>query len=582
MKPVISQSESLETDAPSNVSTMEGMGASQGIAIGPVYLFSHDTFDIADRSVTDIAGEVERFKSAIDRSEKELAKISSVTEQKIGLNYSAIFEAQIMMLHDATLYDAIISRIQVEMKSADFIAFQEISKYQDSLASSENEYLRQRASDIDDLKQRIIRNLQSGRILSKIDERTIVIAENLTPADIILFSRQNILGCAVDFGGETSHVALICRSLGIPIIVGLHNISKVAKAGDTAIIDGYTGKIMLNPPATTIEFYERKKKRKQMSDAEIDKLISQPARTACSHRIAVMSNIDFKEELPMLTKFGSDGVGLFRTENLFIANGKTPSEEEQYAYYREVSEALAPKPFTIRLFDIGGDKFLYGGYKEVNPNLGWRGIRVLLDVPEILDAQIRAGLRASTKHNIRIMIPMVSAMEEIRAIKKTFLRIKADLRKKKIDFDDTLQIGVMVEVPSAVEIIDEITREADFVSIGTNDLIQYTLAVDRNNDIVQSLYNKFHPAIVRMLARIIKAGKKNKCEVSLCGEMASEKLAVPLLLGLGLDHFSVVSSAIPELKKSISAFKLSEAKRIATRCLAMQTAYEIEHYLKHI
>lgn len=304
-------------------------------------------------------------------------------------------------------------------------------------------------------------------------------------------------------------------------------------------------------------------------------------RTKCGKRVHIYSNIDFKEELPSIVKYGSEGIGLYRSESLFISRGKAPTEEEQYAYYLDLASGIAPKPLTVRLFDVGGDKLLYSTYKEQNPNLGWRGIRILIDVPEILDAQLRAILRANISGNIRILLPMISSIDEIRTIKKALHKARTQLREEKLRFNAEIPIGVMIEIPSAVEIIDEIVKEANFVSIGTNDLIQYTLAVDRNNDVVQDLYQKFHPAIVRMIARVIKSAHKAECAVSICGEMAGETLATPLLLGFGLEEFSVVNSSIPELKKEISAYELKETIQIAQKCLELPTAHEIEHALKH-
>ncbi|MBC8044549.1 MAG: phosphoenolpyruvate--protein phosphotransferase [Rhizobacter sp.] len=561
-----------------------GLAASRGIVIGPVYLYRHDHISIDSEHIAaeDIELELSRFKAACERSEKELTKIASVTEQKIGTTYSAIFDAQIMMLHDRTLIDLITYRIRTELKGAGAVVDEEISKYQKLLLQSGEALFRERATDIADLKDRIIRNLRSEQLISHIDENCIVVANMLTPADVILFSRQSIKGCATDTGGVTSHAALICSSLNLPMVVGLHHISEQVKNGDQIIIDGYDGKVIINPQPETIEFYTRKQKRRAMSMSELGRLTSAETRTKCKHRIFLYSNIDFKEELASIEKFGSEGVGLFRSESLFISRGKPPSEQEQFDYYSELVRAIPARPLVVRLFDVGGDKMLFASYKEENPNLGWRGVRILIDVPEILESQLRAVFRAAALGGrLQIMLPMISSMEEVRAVKKVIAKVKTDLRKEKIAFGDAVPLGVMIEVPAAVEIIDDLTKELDFVSIGTNDLIQYTLAVDRNNGIVQSLYKKFHPAIVRMVSRVIKAAKRNSCRVSMCGEMASDPNALVLLLGLGLAEFSVVSSAIPEMKKMIAGIRLSDARKVAAKCLTLGTALEIEHTLKH-
>jgi phosphotransferase system enzyme I (PtsI) len=568
-------------DLPESEKSFQGIGASKGVAIGKVYLFHRDKIEVEEGELSDaqLEAELTRLESAIERSEKELNKIASITEQKVGATYSQIFTAQIMMLHDDVLMNVVRKRIIQERKHASVIVSEEIGKYQQLLLASNDASFRERVDDIQDLKERIVRNLQSGHLVSRIAENAIV-AAMLTPADVILFSRQTILGCATDSGGLTSHAALICQSLDIPMVVGLHQLSDEVRTGQMIIVDGYTGTVILNPKPETIATYERKQKRTTVSPTIIEKLAVAETKTKCGKRIHVYSNIDFKEEIGGVAKYGSEGVGLYRSENLYLSTGKQPSETEQYDYYLHLAESIAPKPLTIRLFDIGGDKLLLSSYKEANPNLGWRGARILIDVPEILENQVKAIFRANIHGNIKMMIPMIASVDEIQSIQKSIAKVKADLKKQKEIINDNIELGVMIEVPAAVAIIEEITKMVDFVSIGTNDLIQYTLAVDRNNDIVQNLYNKFHPAIVRMVGNVIRVAKKNKCEVSMCGEMASDKLAIPLLLGLGLESFSVVSASVPTFKKIVSAVTLEDAKELAKTCLSLPTASEIEQELK--
>ncbi|MGQ9805891.1 MAG: phosphoenolpyruvate--protein phosphotransferase [Chlorobiales bacterium] len=569
-------------DLPEPERLFEAIGASKGVAIGKVYLFQRDKIEVEEGKLTDAQLEAEliRLETAIERSEKELNKIATITEQKVGATYSQIFTAQIMILHDELLMSVVRNRIIEERKHASVIVSEEIGKYQQILLASNDASFRERVDDIQDLKERIVRNLQSGHLVSRIAEGSIVVASILTPADVILFSRQSILGCATDSGGLTSHAALICQSLDIPMVVGLHQLAEQVRTGQAIIVDGYTGTVVLNPTPETVATYERKQKRTTVSQTTIEKLAIAETKTKCGKRIHVYSNIDFKEEIAGVAKYGSEGVGLYRSETLYLTTGKQPSEAEQYDYYLQLAESIAPKPLTIRLFDIGGDKLLLSSYKETNPNLGWRGARILIDVPEILENQVKAILRANIHGNIKMMIPMIASVEEIQTIQKSISRVKSELKKQKESVNDELELGVMIEVPSAVAMIEEITKMVDFVSIGTNDLIQYTLAVDRNNDIVQNLYNKFHPAIVRMVGSVIRAAKKNKCEVSMCGEMASDKLAIPLLLGLGLESFSIVSASVPTFKKIVSATTLEDAKELAKVCLSLPTAAEIEQELK--
>lgn len=569
-------------DLPEPEHVLEAIGASKGVAIGKVYLFQRDKIEVEQGVLTDVQLEAEliRLETAIERSEKELNKIATITEQKVGATYSEIFTAQIMMLHDEVLMGTVRHRIIQERKHASVVINEEIAKHQQVLLASSDVSFRERVDDIQDLKERIIRNLQSGHLVSRIAEGSIVVATMLTPADVILFSRQNILGCATDGGGLTSHAALICQSLDIPMVVGLRQLAEQVRTGQVIIVDGYTGTVILNPKPETISTFERKQKRTTVSQTTIVKLAVAETKTKCGKRIRVYSNIDFKEEISGVTKYGSEGVGLYRSENLYLSTGKQPSEAEQYDYYLQLAESIAPKPLTIRLFDIGGDKLLLSSYKETNPNLGWRGARILIDVPEILENQVKAILRANIHGNIKMMIPMIASVEEIQTIQRSVAKVKAELKKQKEIINDELELGTMIEVPSAVAMIDEITKMVDFVSIGTNDLIQYTLAVDRNNDIVQNLYNKFHPAIVRMVGSVIRTAKKNKCDVSMCGEMASDKLAIPLLLGLGLESFSIVSASVPTFKKIVSTTTLEDAKELAKVCLLLSTAAEIEQELK--
>ncbi len=573
--------------APSSFDCLfQGIAASKGIAKGTVYLFERDDASALSAGAASskselpeehIQSEIERLHLALQRSEKELEKIARITEQKIGKAHSEIFTAQIMILHDEEFIRTIEERIRRERRRASVIASEEITKYQQVLLNSNETLFRERADDFQDLKERIIRNLYSGHLVSRIPEHSIVVATALTPADVILFSRQNMLGCATESGGATSHTALICQSLGVPMVVGLRNLVSQIHTGDTMLIDGYEGKVILNPSARTVASYERKAKR--WHTLLHSSLTQRETKTACGKRVYIYSNIDFKEELPSLEKFGSEGVGLFRSETLFIAGGETPSEEAQTEYYTQLALQLAPKPFTVRLFDVGGDKFLYSSYKEANPNLGWRGIRILLDVPELLENQLRALLKANLHGNIQVMIPMVSSVEEVRAVKNTLARLTQELKKQETVAAQPLLLGAMIEVPSAVELIEELAQELEFFSIGTNDLTQYTVAVDRGNEVVQNLYNRLHPAVIRMIARTIKAARKYRRRVSMCGEMAANPLVTPLLLGLGLRELSVASSNIPEIKRVISRVRIDDATELASRCLKMATSHEIEQAL---
>ena len=571
-----------ETTVNNTEDTYKGIGASKGIAIGECYTFVREEsdYEIKELNEQNINEEIQRFLSALHRSESELKKIEQVTKKKLGKGYSNLFEDQIMILRDPILIDAISGRIQSERKPAHLVIAEEFDQYLEKFRNSEELIFQDRADDLHDIKNRIIRNLQIRKLHSWIPEGVIVSSDTLYPADIILLSRSNIKGFITDSGGKTSHISLICRSLNIPIVVGLGNVSQKVSTGMQMIIDGTTGTVITNPEEQTIAHYLTKKEKIKKNEDDTSLMAALPATTQCGVRITFYANIDFKEELHDLISAGAEGVGLFRSENLFTEGTKVPKESEQYDYYLEMADEIAPMPLDIRLFDIGGDKLIYSPVKEPNPNLGWRGIRILIDLPEILDAQLRAAIRANIHGNIDILIPMVISVDEIRQVRAIIDKHYAELSGEADSQIEKPGIGAMIEVPAAVELIDEITKCVDFISIGTNDLTQYTLAVDRNNVIVQDLFDKFHPAIVRQLYRVITTANKNRCEAMICGDMGSDHLALPFLLGCGLRKFSVVVSDIPTLKSLVSRYSLADTEALARECITLETASAVKACLE--
>jgi phosphotransferase system enzyme I (PtsI) len=559
-----------------------GIGSAKGFAIGETYKFVKEAIEheIAELSPENIEQEVERFMTALRRSEKELKKIERVTTRKIGRFYSDLFQAQIMLLEDPVLIETITRRIRAEIKPAHLVIEQEFDKYLDNFINSDDIIFRERAADLHDIKERIIRNLHIRKLHSWVPEGSIVVSHHLSPADIILFSRSNIKGFATDTGGKTSHISLICKSLNIPIVVGLGNFSQKAVSGERIILDGNAGLVITNPEEATVDTYLRKREEESRREADDSIMAHRHAFTRCGARISVCSNIDFKEEIEHLDSMGAEGVGLFRTENLFLDDLKPPKEAAQQEYYREMGEMLTPKPLVIRLFDIGGDKLIYSPVKEPNPNLGWRGVRILIDVPEILDTQLQAVIKANIHGNIDVLIPMISSVEEVMHIKQAIEKHYNTIKTHAHEPLEKPGIGAMIELPAAVELIDEISRIVDFVSIGTNDLTQYTLAVDRNNLIVQDLFEKFHPAIIRQLHRVITTAQKNHCRVSLCGDMGSDPLATPYLIGCGLREFSIVSSDIPALKAMVGKYTVEECEALAAECLKLSSASAIKARLE--
>jgi phosphotransferase system enzyme I (PtsI) len=559
-----------------------GIGSSKGFAIGEVHEFVKETVEheLAELGPENIETEVERFMTALHRSEKELKKIERVTTRKIGRLYSDLFQAQIMLLKDPVLTANITRRIRTELKPAHLIIEQEFGKYLDNFINSDDLFFRERAADLHDIKDRIIRNLHIRKLHSWVPEETIVVSHHLSPADIILLSRSNVKGFATDTGGKTSHISLICKSLNIPIVVGLGNFSQKVIPGSRMILDGTEGLVITDPAEDTVDAYLKKREEETRHEADDSILAHRKAFTRCGARISVCANIDFKEEIEHLDSAGAEGVGLFRTENLFLDDLKPPKESFQQAYYLEMAEMLTPKPLTIRLFDIGGDKLIYSPVKEPNPNLGWRGVRILIDVPEILDAQLQAVVRANIHGNIDVLIPMISSIEEIEQIKQTLDKHFNHIRVLTPEPPEKPSVGAMIELPAAVELIDEITKIVDFISIGTNDLTQYTLAVDRNNLIVQDLFEKFHPSIIRQLYRIITTAQKNRCRVSLCGDMGSDPIATPYLIGCGLRDFSMVGSDIPALKATVAKYTVEECEALAAECLKLSSSSAIKARLE--
>ena len=563
---------------------LKGIPASPGIAIGPVFLFRKHEPIIPIRSITaaEVELEIERLQNAVARSRKELTKVFEFAEQKLGIEQSKIFEAQLLILEDAVLFEEVYTRLKREQKNAEYILKDEMEKYHQLMMASADEYARERADDLLDVENRILRNLEEQKLISKIDGSHVIISHNLAAADTLIFSRNDVLAYVTELGGATSHMALLARALKIPAIVGIHLLPSLVQTNDQIVVDGYSGAVVIHPSIETLKFYEEKKTQYQSFEEALAPLRDLPAETLDGHRIKLAANVELEEELEFIKLQGADGIGLYRTESLLIGKEVFPSEEEQYEVYHRIAESVFPKHAIIRTFDIGGDKFMTQAMTETNPFLGWRGIRVMLDKPQIFLDQLRAILRASTLKNLAIMLPMVTSIKEVKLGKQLIVQAKDDLRAHKIPFDENLRLGVMIEVPAAAVIADHLAREVSFLSIGTNDLIQYLLAVDRGNDIVSDLFQEFHPAVIRFLRRIIERGTQEHAWVGMCGQMAGDPLATMLLVGLGLDEFSVVPTILPEIKKIIRSIHYTEAQHVAERVLTMQSEDEIKAFLKHL
>lgn len=557
---------------------LKGVAASPGISMGPAYLFLKEIPRVEERTLeqTEIYLEIERLNRAVEKSAKELKKILLFAQQKVGETKAKILDAQLMVLDDQILMDVIRERIRCEKKNAEFIVDDEIGKYAKLMLTAHDDYMHERAHDMEDLKNRIVRNLQEEKLISKLEGAVIVIAHTLTPADTMILSRNHILGYATDLGGITSHAALFSRSLKIPAVVGLGDVSRSVTTGDFLILDGYAGTIIVNPTAERIEEYEERHKHFVEFEKQLAELKDLPAVTLDGRKIELSANIELKEELEYVVLQGSEGIGLYRTEGLLLGRDDFPTEDEQYAEYKGAAERVYPNRVILRTFDIGGDKIASEAAEEPNPFLGWRGIRISLDRPDMFKAQLRAMLRASTRKNLAIMFPMVTTLDEVCRAKQYVEQVKTELRQKKIKFDENIPIGVMIEVPAAAFNAAQIAKVADFFSVGSNDLTQYLLAVDRGNSLVASLYREFNPAVITTLKRIIDAGHENNIWVGICGELAGNPLAVPLLVGLGMDELSVMPAVLPEIKKIIRSLKYEDTQKLAERILNMTSAEEIE------
>lgn len=555
----------------------KGLAAAPGISIAQAYLFKKEIEFISSANIEDVDEALRILDEALEKSKKELNKVFSLAIDKLGEKRAAIFEAQIMILDDPILIDTIKNRIKTEKKTSEFIVNDEISRYQSMMDTVNEPYMKERSQDIEDIKLRIIRNIKKKKWQSHITDEVIVVTDNLTPADTVLFSRANIKGYVTNFGGLTSHAAIIARSLHIPAVLGLHDATAKINDSDLVIVDGYRGEVVIRPTEEQLEYYRKRIENLTQYDEELSKLKDLPAETLDGREISLLANLDISEEVDLIVSNGANGIGLIRTEQLFEELDQFPTEEEQYEWYTRIAEEIYPDIAIIRVLDIGGDKILPVDVQEANPFLGWRGIRFLLDNKQLFKTQLRAILRASVHKNIKVMLPMVASIIEVRHSKEILEECKKELKKEKHNFDNDIELGIMVEIPSAAVLAHEFAKEVSFFSIGTNDLIQYLLAVDRGNEIVSNLYQEFHPSVIRTIDFIIKEGKRHNVFVSICGEMASDQIAIPLLIGLGLDSLSVSPALIPVTKQIIRNISYEEVQKLVEKCLSSVTEHEVKN-----
>lgn len=562
-----------------------GIPASPGVVIGKVFLLDRESIQVTKEKIeeNEVAKEILKFKRALNETKEEVLKIKEKVAKRIDPDHAKIFDAQIMTMEDELINSAVIEKIKKSRSNAEFIYKKVIEQTVKTLSSSKDEYLRERIMDIKAVARRLIYNLLGIKhlTLESIDSPVILVARSLSPGDVVHMKKGSILGFATDMGGGTSHVALLAKSMGIPAVVGLKNLFDQVLDKQSIILDGIKGEVLICPDEQTLKEYEKRRRYILQKTAELSELKSLPAETQDGRKIELSANIELPSDTDSAIEYGAEGIGLFRTEYLYITRADFPTEEEQYIAYQEVAEKVYPKSVILRTFDLGGDKFdrHTGSLYETNPFLGWRAIRACLDLPEIFKVQLRAMLKASAKKNIKIMFPMISEVGELQKAKVILNEAKEELRRKKIPFDEEIPVGIMVEIPSAALAGDALAKECDFFSIGTNDLIQYTLAVDRGNEKIAHLYQGFHPAVLKLIKETIDAARKNGIWVGLCGEMAADPLATILLVGMGVDELSTSAMAIPQIKKIIRSIKFEDAKIHAREVLKLSTIDEVKKFL---
>lgn len=562
---------------------LEGLPVSPGITIGKVYAYTREREGVEPRHTTstEVDNELERFQNAIRLAERDLEKIIRLTREKLGVDSAAIFEAQVLMLHDPEVQLSVSKRISMDFYSADYAVHDVLSRHRQRLSASNNEYLRERAQDMFDIEERLLRHLRRGKVLSAVDEGAIVAASTLTAADVVLFSRRGIKAVLLQHGGTTSHVSIMARALGLPTVVGIRELTEVAHHEDTVIVDGLRGRVIVRPTAETLRFYEARQRKREKLVQEMAGQCEAPSITRCGHHVRLRANLEFEEELSMLQKYGLYGVGLFRTELLMLMKRVLAiSEEEQFQVYKRVVEHIGEPGVTFRVLDLGGDKMMPMANRELNPFLGWRGIRVLLDRPELLLPQVRALLRASAFGPLRIMLPMVTTLNEVRTFKQILAQAQDELRAEGHAFDHEIPVGIMVEVPAVALMADTFAREVDFFSIGSNDLTQYTLAVDRGNDMVGHLFDELHPGVLHLIHHTIEAAHRAGIPVSICGEMGGNPMAVPLLVGLGMDELSLSPVYAYDVKQIIRSSSYADLRDLAQQCLRAATADEVRGFIR--
>jgi phosphotransferase system enzyme I (PtsI) len=572
----------MKTDVSEQI-TLHGIAASPGIAIGPFCIFAGHKLNIEEHSLKlkDLDDEVQRFREAVAASRRDLLRSRDLVISQQNDEIAEILDGQIALMGDEIFLQEIVSKIIENRKNAESVVFAIFRERQEYFHNLESEYFRDRAWDLKALKKLIIAKLQGNEINYHINDYAIIAAHDLAPNDTVNFDRKKILGMVVETGGKTSHSAILARSLEIPCVVGVPNLMTAIGEAGTMIIDGRSGDVIIHPEPEVLEDYKARKKHYEKIESDLLQESIMPVQSCCGENVELLANLELSDEIQAVRHVGAKGIGLLRTEGLFFEAHGLPEEEEQFGWYDKIARAMLPHPVTIRTMDFGGDKAIPAIVfpAEDNPFLGWRAIRFSLDSPNLFKIQLRAILRASRHQNVRIMLPFIAAVSEVTRSLELIETCKAELLAENLVFDEAVKVGIMIETPAAAMMTDLLAEEVDFFSIGTNDLTQYALAVDRGNEKIASLYDHFNPGVLRLIRQTIESAEKTGTPVSMCGEMAGDPLAIVPLLGMGLRSFSAAPIMLPSISKIIRETNIAEASRVTEDIFKLRNTSAIKAYL---
>ncbi|MBI9098509.1 MAG: phosphoenolpyruvate--protein phosphotransferase [Spirochaetaceae bacterium] len=564
-----------------------GISASPGIAIGRVLLYLEDSMAVPKYTIEKISieKEIKRYQEAIEKATADLTELKARLSREMEEENSRILDSHLLMLSDSMFTEQVYQRMKSEMVNIEAALKSVIEDLIDKLNASNDVYLKERSVDIYDVAKRVINHLMfRERVsLADISSEVIIVSQNLMPSDTLIMNKRMVKGIALDSGGRTSHTAILAKSFEIPAVLGLRELTKHINTNDLIIVDGHHGKVIINPDAETKNLYDKMLLDYHKRESELLNMNKLAAETRDGKLIKLNANIEIPEEVDSVLVHGADGIGLYRSEFLFMQGGSVPAEEEQFEAYKMVLEAMDGKPVTIRTLDVGGDKFIpsINSLAENNPLLGWRAIRFCIEHKDFFKIQLRALLRSSVFGNLKIMFPMISGVEELEKALAILEETKEELRSENIDFIEKIPVGIMIEVPSAAMTSDILAKKVDFFSIGTNDLIQYTIAVDRGNEKIAGLYEPFHPGVLRLIRMVIDNAHAQGLSVSMCGEMAGDIYSSVILLGLGLDVYSMSSISIPEIKRIIRSVSMTDAEELVGTIMSMKSFGDIDQYVKN-